>query len=94
MTQLEFWDEQTDRVFANIAVREQCAVPVVGDLVYGRRPNARLSEVSGFFPPRQLLHAWRLALRHPSTGARLAACAPLPEDFRNALDFFRNATYY
>ncbi len=34
MTQLEFWDEQTDRVFANIAVREQCAVPVVGDLVY------------------------------------------------------------
>jgi 23S rRNA pseudouridine1911/1915/1917 synthase len=68
--------------------------PVVGDLVYGRRANAHLSEISGYSAPRQLLHAWRLALRHPLTGAPLAACAPLPEDFRNALDFFRNATYY
>ena len=34
MTQLEFWHEQTDRVFANISVREQCPVPGVGDLVY------------------------------------------------------------
>ena len=34
MTQLEFWHEQADRVFANIAVRDQCTIPSVGDLVY------------------------------------------------------------
>jgi hypothetical protein len=34
MTQLEFWQESTDRVIANIPARDQCAVPSVGDLVY------------------------------------------------------------
>jgi hypothetical protein len=34
MTQLEFWHEQADRVVANITVRDQWAVPSVGDLVY------------------------------------------------------------
>ena len=34
MTQLEFWHEKADQVFANIPVRDQCAVPSVGDLVY------------------------------------------------------------
>jgi hypothetical protein len=34
MTQLEFWHEQADRVFANISLREQATVPSVGDLVY------------------------------------------------------------
>jgi hypothetical protein len=34
MTQLEFWREQADQVFANIPVRDQGAVPAVGDLVY------------------------------------------------------------
>jgi 23S rRNA pseudouridine1911/1915/1917 synthase len=30
--------------------------------------------------PRQALHAWRLAFRHPVTGERLAFEAPLPAD--------------
>jgi hypothetical protein len=34
MTQLEFWHEKADRVFANIPVRDQGTVPCVGDLVY------------------------------------------------------------
>jgi hypothetical protein len=34
MTQLEFWQEKADRVFANIPVRDQGMIPCVGDLVY------------------------------------------------------------
>lgn len=34
MTQLEFWNEQADRVIANIPVRDSDTVPSVGDLVY------------------------------------------------------------
>lgn len=43
MTQLEFWQENADRVFANIPVRDQNAVPCVGDLVYV--PDAKDSGV-------------------------------------------------
>ncbi|MGA2747507.1 MAG: RluA family pseudouridine synthase [Verrucomicrobiota bacterium] len=63
--------------------------PVAGDLVYGRAANARLKEATGYAVPRQLLHAWRLALLHPRTGRRLAFEAPLPDDFAIALAFFR-----
>jgi 23S rRNA pseudouridine1911/1915/1917 synthase len=63
--------------------------PVAGDLVYGRRANAILQEASGYSAPRQLLHAWRLALVHPRSGRRLVVHAPLPGDFSIALDFFR-----
>jgi len=63
--------------------------PVAGDLVYGRGANATLQEASGYSAPRQLLHAWRLALLHPRSGRRLVVHAPLPEDFTIALDFFR-----
>ena len=34
MTQLEFWQEKSDRVFAHITVRDQTAIPNVGDHVY------------------------------------------------------------
>lgn len=63
--------------------------PVVGDMVYGRRANVRLKELTGYAAERQLLHAWRLELNHPRTGARLRFEAPLPEDFTLALDFLR-----
>lgn len=59
--------------------------PVVGDAVYGRRLNARLTEVSGYTAPRQLLHAWRLAFAHPADGRRLEVVAPLPADFLEGL---------
>jgi 23S rRNA pseudouridine1911/1915/1917 synthase len=41
--------------------------PLVGDPTYGRAPSgdARLDAF-----PRQALHAWRLALRHPATRRR------------------------
>jgi len=55
--------------------------PVVGDLVYGRRHNARLRETAGCGAPRLMLHARQLALTHPRTGRRMVFEAPLPADF-------------
>ncbi len=60
--------------------------PLVGDLVYGRRQNARLGEATGCQAPRQMLHAVRLALSHPRTGQRLEFVAPIPSDFVGVLD--------
>ncbi len=40
---------------------------------------------------RQALHAWRLAFRHPLSGARLALEAPLPADLLAVLEPFRAA---
>ncbi|MBR1922045.1 MAG: RluA family pseudouridine synthase [Kiritimatiellae bacterium] len=51
--------------------------PVVGDKVYGRPAlDKRLDPV----PARQMLHAWRLALRHPTNGRELSFEAPPPAD--------------
>jgi 23S rRNA pseudouridine1911/1915/1917 synthase len=46
--------------------------PLVGDTTYGGRAFA------GF--ARQALHAWRLELSHPVSGAALAFASPLPAD--------------
>ena len=48
--------------------------PLAGDAVYGSR---------GRFA-RQMLHAWRLGLTHPMTGARLIFESPIPPDFVEA----------
>jgi 23S rRNA pseudouridine1911/1915/1917 synthase len=50
--------------------------PVIGDSLYGRRVAA----------PRQMLHAWKLGFTHPRTNERLFLEAPIPQDFRAALD--------
>jgi len=61
-----------------------CAIhhPVVGDRVYGYRRGAIAS-------PRQFLHAWKLALTHPTTGAHLEFTAELPEDLAAVLQMLR-----
>lgn len=59
--------------------------PLVGDLVYGKRPNARLAELTGFAAARQFLHARRLGFEHPETGQRVVFEAPWPEDFALAI---------
>ena len=53
--------------------------PVLGDKTYGTReiPDPALRQV-----PRQLLHAGRLAFKHPRTGARVEAVAWPPQDFK------------
>ena len=51
--------------------------PLVADELYGGAPAAGLQ--------RQALHAYRLAFRHPTTGAALEFEAPLPADLGAAL---------
>ena len=54
--------------------------PLVGDVLYGGQAGAGLQ--------RQALHAFRLAFRHPVTGADLVFRAELPQDMAQALDFW------
>ena len=48
--------------------------PVAGDAEYGGK---RAGE-----PSRPMLHAWKLRLRHPRTGADMSFEAAPPDDFR------------
>ncbi len=60
--------------------------PVVGDMQYGRQRRDGLPVP---LPARQMLHAERLALTHPRTGALVTFTAPLPDDMRALLDALR-----
>ncbi|MBV2234216.1 MAG: 23S rRNA pseudouridine(1911/1915/1917) synthase RluD [Sterolibacterium sp.] len=53
--------------------------PLVGEPVYGRGQRSVLPALRAF--PRQALHAWRLALRHPASQQEMDWETPLPEDF-------------
>lgn len=55
--------------------------PIVGDGTYGWRsaPGDGLAH-------RLLLHAWRLAFPHPASGKIVSFEAPLPQDFRAAVE--------
>jgi 23S rRNA pseudouridine1911/1915/1917 synthase len=60
--------------------------PLVGDPVYGEArwkglPRPVQAPLRDF--PRPALHAWRIAFRHPATGAPLAFEAPVPADLRS-----------
>jgi 23S rRNA pseudouridine1911/1915/1917 synthase len=66
-------------------------LPMVGDKIYG--PDERIfdrftrrattdADRAALRLPRHALHAWRLALPHPETRARIALEAGLPEDLR------------
>jgi len=59
--------------------------PVLGDLVYGRRRTERVTELTSYKPPRQLLHARALQFKHPRSGKSVACTAPWPGDFSDAL---------
>lgn len=63
--------------------------PLVGDLVYGKKQNARLTEVVGLTAPRQMLHARLLSFDHPRTGERLCFEAPWPDDFAAVVQALR-----
>lgn len=56
--------------------------PVAGDQLYGGQRN------NGNFN-RQLLHAWRLCFRQPTSGVLLNFEAPLPVDFQRSIDRLR-----
>jgi 23S rRNA pseudouridine1911/1915/1917 synthase len=62
--------------------------PIVGDAVYGRKAARNAADDSVAIArafPRQALHAWRLALRHPTSGKEMSVVAPLPADMRELL---------
>ena len=63
--------------------------PVAGDAVYGKRPNIRLTELTGVTPARQMLHAGKLTLTHPRTKKLLTFEAPWPKDFAGVLKDLR-----
>lgn len=63
--------------------------PLVGDAVYGARANSRLAQESGLKAGRQMLHARKLGFRHPRTGKWCDFDAPLPQDFKEALERLR-----
>ena len=66
--------------------------PLVGDPVYGEaRWRAASGPARGALArfPRPALHAWRLRLSHPISGAPLALEAPVPEDLK---ELWREAT--
>lgn len=59
--------------------------PLVGDVTYGNRPNQRLTELTGYRGPRQMLHARELSFSHPRDEERVTFRAPWPADFEEAL---------
>ena len=61
--------------------------PVLGDSLYGGCP-AKMP----FPAKRQMLHAWRLAFRHPVTDVPMRIEAPPPSDFMDALKSLRLPT--
>jgi len=84
---------RTHQIRVHLAAR---GWPIVGDAVYGRTRRTTDRHEDGHHPAgasgaieemahafgRQALHAWRLSLRQPSTGAPIEITAPLPDDLR------------
>jgi tRNA pseudouridine65 synthase len=60
---------------------------LVGDTSHGRGDHNRLWRMH-FGVHRLLLHAWRLALAHPVSGANLELCAPLDATWTGVLARF------
>ena len=71
---------RTHQIRVHMATTLGC--PIAGDAVYGRPGwDKKLTPI----PRRQLLHAWRLELKHPVTRQPLALEAPVPEDLNRYL---------
>lgn len=66
--------------------------PLIADPMYGRRKAWRIHDPRGqrdAYMRRTPLHARRLVLPHPRTGARIEVDAPLPDDMKYALEVLR-----
>ena len=59
--------------------------PVAGDDTYGAKQTRKLADLTGYAPPRVLLHAHKLAFTHPRTKRKKTFTAPWPADFQEAL---------
>jgi 23S rRNA pseudouridine1911/1915/1917 synthase len=68
--------------------------PLVGDTLYIKGVQKcvpALREILINFP-RQALHAWKLALDHPTTGKRMEFDTPLPDDMDELLEAIEEAS--
>lgn len=61
--------------------------PLIGDTSHGEGRHNRLFR-EHFDVHRLLLHAWKLAFRHPLSGEEMEIVAPLPEEFLRLMGEF------
>lgn len=54
--------------------------PILGDTQYGKK------FISHYKPRRNLLHAYSISFKHPKSGKQIKVIAPIPHDFKQALD--------
>lgn len=59
---------------------------ILGDTQYGSRS---MNPAGGITPPRQMLHAALLGLKHPRTNRRMKFRAPIPADMQQAIEALR-----
>ncbi len=76
LVECEIETGRTHQIRVHMATSVKC--PVVGDAIYGRPGWDRALSPA---PKRQLLHAWRLELRHPVTREPMVFTAEPPMDF-------------
>ncbi len=55
--------------------------PLMGDPLYGGPGRWKDVDGGALLLPHPALHAWKLSVDHPVTGARIDAVAPIPEAF-------------
>jgi tRNA pseudouridine65 synthase len=64
------------------------ACPIIGDVNYGKGEHNRLFR-ERFGLHRMFLHALSVSFPHPTSGAPVSVCAPLPPDLENVLAHLR-----
>ena len=72
LVELELHTGRTHQIRVHL---RHAGFPLEGDPVYGAKPQSAAAT-------RPALHAWRIALRHPTTGAPLRFESRVPEDLR------------
>ncbi|MEN8211575.1 MAG: RluA family pseudouridine synthase [Thermodesulfobacteriota bacterium] len=58
--------------------------PLIGERIYQHRRFRKKKSAA----PRQMLHSWKLAFRHPYSGRKISFRAELPEDFIQTISMF------
>lgn len=83
-------DIQTGRTHQIRVHLAESGHPILGDGLYGgSRRGTKTAQLAQRELGRQALHAWKLRFQQPSTGAPLTFEAPIPPDFRRALEILR-----
>uniref|UniRef100_B8HL83 Pseudouridine synthase n=1 Tax=Cyanothece sp. (strain PCC 7425 / ATCC 29141) TaxID=395961 RepID=B8HL83_CYAP4 len=83
LLQFQLETGRTHQIRVHIA---QLGHPIVGDPLYSS------GHATGVNLTGQALHAWKLALQHPVTGATIAVTAPLPPELTKLLEVLRRRT--